>query len=188
MSRSSIWRRRSATRSSCPSSPGCAVSSSSSEAAGTSSDGSTVTARRTLRPSCAPSVAVTTSRSRVSTTSLVKSFGTARRTVSSRRPTSRASERKALCCTGTPSESRTSSVVRHSWAIVASATRLPLLPVPRLARRLRPTSGTPPPSTWLSTDCGDPCVGAEGVSLREAGRALCDPMAFWVRGDTLPLV
>ena len=41
-----------------------------------------------------------------------------------------ASERNALCCTGIPSESSASSVVCHSCVIVASATRVPVLPLP----------------------------------------------------------
>ncbi len=102
--------------------------------------------------------------------SLVKSFGTAMRAVSSRRPTSRASERKALCCTGIPSESsyleRGPPQLRHRrvchW--------LPVLPLPE---GLSCAPGVPDPTLvhmvvhrlWVCR------VVAEGVSLREAGLA-----------------
>ena len=98
--------------------------------------------------------AVTRSRSRVSTMSLVKSLGTAMRAVSSSRPTSRASERKALCCTGIPSESRTSRVVRHSCGHRRVRHSPPPPSAARRAVRLRPDPGSATPSTWLSTDCG----------------------------------
>ena len=170
MSRSSICRRRSATRRSWASSE--AVSSAGPSAR----EGSTVTASRTSRPSWVPSVDVTRSRSLVSTMSLVKSLGTAMSAVSSSSPTSRASERKALCCTGIPSESRTSRVVRHSSVIVASATRLPLPSAARRADSSAPGSRERTPSTWLSTDCG---YAAWSPEVCRAGRRAVLRAILW---------
>ncbi len=92
--------------------------------------GSTVTARRTGRPSSAARAPVITSRMRCSRTSFVRSFGAARSAVPSRRPSGRVSRTNARCCGVTPEASSASSArsqtAGKSSEDVVTAARLPV--------------------------------------------------------------